>query len=193
MRTHSASSLRGHLLIATDSLRNSMFRRSVVFLCAHSPAGAMGLVINRPARDMTIEDLVPGYERPTGTPPLAEPIHAGGPAEVERSFVLHSCDYHDSEETLEVTPTFAMTATNRILRDLVAGRGPKRRLVALGYAGWGDGQLDAELRDNAWFTVAAEPDLVFAAADETKWRGAIAAIGIDPAALSGISTQHGHA
>lgn len=196
MLTDHASTLRGHLLIATTGLRNSIFRRSVIFLCAHSPAVAMGLMINRRAIESTLTMLLPDeYPRPD-TSDATEPtesIYSGGPAESERAFVLHSPDYIHGDRTMRIGHDFAMTTGNRILLDLIAERGPRRRLVALGYAGWGAGQLDSEMRENAWFTVAAEPDLVFGAPDETKWRGAIAAIGIDAGALSGLSAQHGHA
>ncbi|MEM7487533.1 MAG: YqgE/AlgH family protein [Pseudomonadota bacterium] len=186
-------SLRGHLLIATTGLRDSMFRRSVVFVCAHSPNGALGLMINRPAADATLTDLLPGYTIPAGTRPPTEPIYAGGPAEIERGFVLHSPDYDDGGETLRVDGDFAMTASKRVIRDLIAGRGPVLRLVTLGYAGWGPGQLDTEVRENSWLTVEATPALVFTDPGDDKWRDAIAAIGIDLSALPGLSAHHGHA
>ncbi|MEM8850148.1 MAG: YqgE/AlgH family protein [Pseudomonadota bacterium] len=193
MLTDHAHTLRGHLLIATTGLRDSMFRRSVIFLCAHSPAGAMGLMINRPTQDVSWQTLLHNL-RPVLDARLAdEQIYEGGPAEAQRGFVLHSPEYVDSQETLRIGDSFAMTTGDQILRDLTTGRGPNRRLVAMGYAGWGAGQLDSEMRENAWFTVAAEPDLVFGAPDEAKWRGAIAAIGIGSGALSGLSAQHGHA
>ncbi|MEM7641292.1 MAG: YqgE/AlgH family protein [Pseudomonadota bacterium] len=193
MRTDHAHTLRGHLLIATTGLRDSMFRRSVVFLCAHSPAGAMGLMINRPTQDVSWQTLLPNLKPMINFRLENEPIYEGGPAQTQRGFVLHSPEYIDGQETLRIGDGFAMTTGDRILRDMVSGRGPSRRLVAMGYAGWGAGQLDSELRENAWFTVAAKPDLVFGAPDDAKWRGAIAAIGIDSRALSGLSAQHGHA
>jgi putative transcriptional regulator len=191
--TVTSFSLRGRLLIATDAVEDPAFRRTVVFLCAHSPAGAMGLVVNRTANGLTLRRLMSDVDLLPRTIVPSERIHAGGPAETERGFVLHSTEYSDGAETLGIDGAFALTATRRVLSDLSEGRGPKRRLIAMGYAGWGPGQLETELGENAWFTADADPDLVFGAPDGEKWRGAVQSIGIDGTAISGLSALHGHA
>jgi putative transcriptional regulator len=176
--------LSGKLLIAMPGLGDPRFARSVIFICAHSAEGSMGLVVNRPAADLRFADLLQqiGIEpRRDGPSP---PIHFGGPVESGRGFVLHSSDYKAREGTLLVNDLFSMTATLDILEDITSGRGPSSALLALGYAGWGPGQLESEILQNGWLTCEAATDLVFATHDVGKWARALATIGVDPESLS---------
>src|ERR1700722_17692204 len=154
-------------------MQDPRFARSVVYLCAHSgEAGAMGLVINKTIDALTIDELYvhlnieAARQRAMANGP--QPVHFGGPVDPGRGFVLHSADYHE-EATLELTGNFAMTATLDILRAIGKGEGPQQCLLALGYAGWAPGQLDAEIQANGWLSVAADADLVFDDDLDGKW------------------------
>lgn len=161
------------------------FEKSVVYICAHSPDGAMGLIVNKQAPGLEFPDMMAQLDIPLGTAGQDIRVHFGGPVEGGRGFVLHSRDYHsEAASTLEIDPQFGLTATMEILRDMAAGKGPARRLVALGYAGWGPGQLEDEISDNGWLTAEADPDLVFGLADGDKWTAALGTLGIDPILLS---------
>lgn len=183
------SYLAGQLLIAMPGMRDPRFARTVVYMCAHSAEGAMGLVINRVLESLTFTDLLEqlGIEGTAVQPSSA--VHFGGPVETGRGFVLHSPDYRQ-DGTLSVADDVSLTATVDILRAIAAGEGPRRHLLALGYAGWGPGQLDGEIRANGWLHVAADEELVFDAGLDSKWDRAIAKIGIDPRMLSDVA---GHA
>lgn len=183
------SYLVGQLLIAMPGMRDPRFARTVVYICAHSAEGAMGLVLNRVLDSLTFDELLEqlGIETTVPSPPLA--IHFGGPVETGRGFVLHSPDYRQ-DGTMSVADDVSLTATVDILRAIAAGRGPRRHLLALGYAGWGPGQLDGEIRANGWLSVAADEQLVFDDKLDSKWDRAMEKIGIDPRMLSDAA---GHA
>lgn len=170
------------------------FARSVVYLCAHSSDGAMGLVINQRAQDITFAGLLEQLDvigEGDAQDRVAErDVLVGGPVETNRGFVLHSGDYKSEETTLTVCDDFGLTATLDVLRAMLAGRGPKRSLLALGYAGWSPGQLESEIQANGWLHCAADPDLVFDAPIDDKYDLALASLGIDPTQLSSF---HGHA
>lgn len=189
--THSTTpftDLTGQLLIAMPDLGDPRFQGSVVFLCAHSPDGAMGLILNKPIADVRFTDMLDqlGIQRGHATPELT--VCYGGPVEMRRGFVLHSADYAGLEgEHLAIDARFSMTATLDILRDIARGLGPANAFMALGYAGWGPGQLEAEIGQNSWLTAKATPDLVFATALEGKWAAALATLGISPLTLSSQS------
>ena len=181
--------LAGQMLIAMPQMRDARFSRTVVYLCAHTKEGAMGLVINRMFNGLSFPDLLEQLNiEPT---PLCDPIkiHFGGPVEAGRGFVLHSTDYVQ-ETTLVVNDEVGLTATIDVLKAIANGEGPHRSLLALGYAGWGAGQLDNEIRDNAWLSVASDEDLLFGTDLDHKWERAIAKIGVDFSMLSG---EAGHA
>ena len=133
---------------------------------------------------LKIADLLTQLEVPTGPHTPKRPVHFGGPVEHGRGFVLHSMDYAENDSTLQVNDAFGMTATLDVLEDMAAGQGPDRAILALGYAGWGPGQLEQELQQNGWLTVPGPDDLVFGMEDEAKWEGALALLGIDPLMLS---------
>jgi putative transcriptional regulator len=177
------SYLVGQLLVAMPGMRDPRFSKSVVFMCAHSPEGAMGLVINRALESLTFGDLLEQLQITPAPAERAINIHFGGPVETSRGFVLHSPDYRQ-DGTLVVADDIALTATVDILRAIAAGQGPRHHLLALGYAGWGPGQLDGEIRANGWLHVAADEALVFDRNLDSKWERAMAKIGIDPRMLS---------
>jgi len=181
--------LAGQMLIAMPQMRDARFSRAVVYMCAHTAEGAMGLVINRMFNGLSFPDLLEQLNiEPT---PRCEPIkiHFGGPVEAGRGFVLHSTDYVQ-ETTLVVNDEIGLTATIDVLKAIANGEGPARSLLALGYAGWSAGQLDNEIRDNAWLSVEPDDELLFGTDLDTKWERAIAKIGVDFSMLSG---EAGHA
>lgn len=181
------TSLTGHLLAAMPQMQDPRFARAVIYLCAHNQDGAMGLVVNRLLDDVTWPALMKqlGIEA-EATAGNDRRIHFGGPVEVGRGFVLHSADYVESG-TLMVGGNVALTATLEILRAIGRGAGPKRSLLALGYAGWGPGQLDSEIQANGWLSVTADEDLVFDTQHGDKWQRALGKLGVDPLSLSGES------
>lgn len=183
--------LNGKLLIAMPGMGDPRFEHSVIFLCSHSDEGAMGLIINKPAKGVSLNDLLTQLELDGESPDLgASPVHFGGPVETARGFVLHSSDYASNLHSLAVSDAFSMTATLDILEDMAAARGPRRALLMLGYSGWGAGQLEDEISQNAWLTTEASPDLVFATEDGSKWEAALRTLGVDPVTLSASA---GHA
>ena len=182
--------LTGKILIAMPGMGDPRFANSVVYLCAHSAEGAMGLIINKPAQDLAIGDLLEHLSITPGPGMRAMPVHFGGPVEHGRGFVLHDDGYRSDIATLNVAAGFGMTATLDILEDLARGEGPAHAILALGYAGWGPGQLESELAENGWLTCDADEALVFGTAPEERWTTALERIGIDPRLLS---TEGGNA
>jgi putative transcriptional regulator len=184
------TSLTGQLLAAMPQMQDPRFARSVVYICAHSEdAGAMGLVVNKPLGSLTIGELLAQLEIASNGAADSRLVHFGGPVEAGRGFVLHTADYNE-EATLVVDGNIALTATLDILRAIGQGRGPRRSLFALGYAGWAPGQLDAEIQANGWLSVAADDGIVFDADHDRKWNRALAKLGID---LTMLSSDAGHA
>lgn len=176
--------LKGQLLIAMPGMGDHRFERAVIFLCSHSREGAMGLIVNKPSPDLRFADLLAQLKIPARTDLRGIRVHVGGPVEHGRGFVLHSADYTLAESSLHVSAEFSMTATVDILQDMAKGEGPHRSLLALGYAGWGPGQLESEIQANGWLTAPADLDLVFGASDGEKWGAALRSISIDPRLLS---------
>jgi len=174
----------GHLLVAMPSMRDPRFTRTVIYMCAHTTDGAMGLVINRLVGSLSFPDLLQQLGIPTSPASEHIRIRNGGPVETGRGFVLHTADYRD-DATLNVGDTVGLTATLDILRDIAAGHGPKRSLLALGYAGWGPGQLDSEIQSNSWLCVPADDELIFDDKLTDKWERSIGKIGVDFRLLSG--------
>ena len=183
------STLTGQLLVAMPHMADSRFARTVVYLCAHSAEGAMGLVVNRLIDSLSFHSLLDQLGLEANGDALEMPVHFGGPVESSRGFVLHSADYIQ-DSTLVIDEDIALTATIDVLKAIASGDGPKERVLALGYAGWGAGQLDAEIQANGWLMVPADHELVFGLDNDTKWERAMAKIGID---LSLLSTEAGHA
>ena len=182
--------LTGQLLIAMPQMMDPRFARSVVYVCAHSEdEGAMGLVVNKLLASLTMDELFTHLNLDPTTLAAARPVHFGGPVEPGRGFVLHTADYNE-DATLVVGDGIAVTGTLDILRAIGRGEGPRRSLLALGYAGWAPGQLDAEMQANGWLSVPADSDLVFDDDFDAKWQRALGKLGID---LTLLSTEAGHA
>jgi putative transcriptional regulator len=189
------TNLTGKILIAMPSLAEPTFAQSVIFLCAHSVDGAMGLIINKPMPGMNFMEIADRLDLSKTPARLAEklmqmPVLMGGPVEQQRGFVLHSTEYPGGDGSLKVNDHFALTATTDILTDMARGHGPKRCLLALGYAGWSPGQLENEILHNGWLHCDATRDLVFSEMHDAKYRMAMKILGIDPRMLSASA---GHA
>jgi putative transcriptional regulator len=172
-------SLAGQLLVAAPELDDPNFRETVVYLVHHDQAGAMGLVLNRVLGAGPLGEMLEGLGvEPDGRADLELQVHYGGPVEPARGFMLHSPDYR-AADTVVLSDLAALTISPGILQDLAAGKGPKRSLFALGYAGWGPEQLESELAAGAWFVVEPDADLLFDQHPETKWQRAWARRGIE--------------
>ncbi|AOS96610.1 hypothetical protein AUP74_01148 [Microbulbifer aggregans] len=182
------NSLRGQFLLAMPGMEDSRFKHTIAFVCEHNPEGAMAIVVNVPSkvqwhevfRQLSLDDRSQRGE---------EPVLLGGPLSPEQGFVLHGTGMK-FDSTVEVSEDISLTASKDILESLAGGRGPDDVLVALGYAGWEGGQLEQELLENAWLTLPAEPEILFATPTEKRWQAAAARHGID---LGGIGSQAGHA
>lgn len=185
----SSTYLDSKLLLAMPNMNDPRFDRSVIYVCSHDESGAMGLVINQPFKSLTFPDLLEQLEIETTDPVPQLSIHTGGPVEPGRGFVLHSADYVQ-ESTLVVSETLALTATVDILTALAQGKGPINHLLALGYAGWGSGQLEQEIQENAWLTAEADDEIIFNTELEQKWPRAMAKLGVN---VSMLSSDAGHA
>lgn len=175
--------LTGKFLIAMPGMQDPRFDHSVILICAHGEDGAMGLIVNKPIPDVSFTELLDQMSiRQSGTP--AVPVIYGGPVERGRGFVLHADDQGQAEGRIHIPGAFAMTTTRDILQDLAIGEGPAQAVLALGYAGWGAGQLESEIARNDWLTVDADAGLVFAAPQGNLWIKALARLGVDPLTLS---------
>ncbi len=175
--------LEGHCLIAMPTMGDERFARTLVYMCAHNEDGAMGLVVNKPLDDLSFCDLLTQLGIDQGPAADAIRLHFGGPVETGRGFVLHSDDY-SNDGTLPIAEGVSLTATVDVLRAMSQGAGPRRSLLALGYAGWAPGQLDAEIQGNGWLTCEADEDLIFGQNLSAKWNKALGKIGIDPGMLT---------
>ncbi len=174
--------LTGQLLVAMPNMPDERFSKSVIYVCSHTKEGAMGLMINRVIPTLTFPDLLHQLDIQTYGMEDEIRVHLGGPVDEERGFVLHSPDYI-KDSTVVVGSKFALTATIDILRDMASGEGPAQSLLALGYAGWGPGQLDQEILENGWLSVPADDAIVYDNQMETKWERAMGQLGIDPRLL----------
>lgn len=178
-----AGYLEGNLLIAMPQMSDPRFARSVIYLCAHSSEGAMGLVVNKLIESITFPDLLRQLNIDADSADEQIRVHFGGPVESGRGFVLHSDDYVQ-ESTLVVNDGIALTATIDVLRSIASGSGPRHSMLALGYAGWAPGQLDAEIQANGWLHVDPDSDLIFGGDLDAKWEKSINKLGIDVSLLS---------
>lgn len=181
--------LTGQLLIAMPAMNDPRFAQSVIYVCAHTPDGAMGLVVNRPIVKPSFDDLLRQLDVEPAPPARRIRLCAGGPMDNARGFVLHTADW-TGEGSLHVNDTLALTASLDVLKAIAEGGGPREGLLALGYAGWGPGQLDSEIQQNSWLSVQADEPLVFDDGHYTKWRRALGKLKIDPLLLSDAA---GHA
>lgn len=189
--------LDGQILVAMPGMTDERFSRAVIYVCAHSSEGAMGIVLNRPATNVNVPDLlvqleiIPEAERIRLPQKVGQmQVLIGGPVETSRGFVLHSPDFHIAQSTLPIDAGVCLTATVDILRAIARGDGPQNAVLALGYAGWGAGQLENEIQANGWLNCPADTELIFNSSVDARYELALRRIGIDPAMLS---TQAGHA
>jgi putative transcriptional regulator len=194
-KNHDDSYLDGQLLIAMPIMTDKRFARSVIYMCAHSAEGAMGLIINQRAPHISFSELLEQLSIGGGNgedkPDLAEiEVHVGGPVETGRGFVLHSADYYVADSTLPIDDGVSLTATIDILKAIAGGKGPGRAILALGYAGWRPGQLESEIQANGWLHCPADLDLLFDRDLDQKYERAMSKIGIDP---SHLVSEAGHA
>jgi putative transcriptional regulator len=174
----------GKLLVAMPAMADNRFQHAVILVCAHSDEGAMGLIINKPVQDLSFDGLLDHLNIPKSPKGREIVVHFGGPVERGRGFVLHSTDYRSSGTTMSIEGGYGMTATLDVLEALAQGAGPDLALLALGYSGWGPGQLEAEIARNDWLTVEPDTALIFSVSDAEKWIGALRGMGIDPLSLS---------
>lgn len=182
--------LDGQLLLAMPAMIDQRFSRAVIYMCAHSADGAMGIVVNQRAPQLTfprlLEQLEIDLSAPEGgiTIPLEKmAVHFGGPVETRRGFVLHTSDYYVADSTLPIDENVCLTATTDILRAIASGSGPARSLLALGYAGWGPGQLESEIHANGWLTCPGDLDIIFDHNLDGKYERALATLGVHPSFL----------
>lgn len=189
--------LEGKLLISMPTIAEGCFARSVVYVCAHSKDGAMGLIVNQAAKSIAFAELLEQLdideldtEKTSDTALSNHTVHFGGPVETSRGFVLHSPDYFQASSTVQMNDDFSLTSTPDVLKALLQGTGPKHCIVALGYAGWSPGQLENEIRHNGWLYCEASPHLVFGSALENKYDEALRTLGI---ASSQLIAEAGHA
>ena len=184
-----AGSLYNHFLIAMPGLEDSSFAHTVTYICEHTDKGAMGIVINN-AMPLSLGDVFMQMELIDHAGIGSQMIYAGGPVQIERGFVLHSPTAEKWQSTLEISPQLNLTASSDIIEALAEGRGPEHYLIALGYAGWGAGQLEAEVSANSWLTLPADSNIIFHTPAEQRWAAAAQPLGID---LNLISSVAGHA
>ena len=179
--------LGGKLLIASPSIGDPRFDRTVILMCDHSEDHAMGIVLNKPVEGLRLPSLLEqlGIEGEASAPDRA--VLVGGPVERDRGFVLHSTDFASDDSTLPISDTIGLTATKDALEAIASPNPPRRSLLALGYSGWGAGQLEEELAHNAWFVADLDEDLIFAESAETKWERALDLLGVDLERLSSLS------
>lgn len=180
------SFLSGKCLIATPNIADERFEHAVIFICAHTKEGAMGLTLNRPIRELSFPDLLHQLKISPSVALDYPPVLAGGPLDIVRGFVLHSIEY-GKDATLPVSPFSALTVTTEVIKDIALGKGPSQYLVALGYAGWGAGQLDEEIKQNSWLTLDADADFLFNVTPANKWKNSLLRLGIKDANLSPFS------
>lgn len=183
------TSLAGHLLIATPALQESCFARSVIYMCAHNHEGAMGIIVNYPVQNVGMNDIYEQLAIDNKPQRRNFPIHFGGPVEANRGFIVHSADYN-SEASLIAQNGIAVTASMAVLQALAEGRGPRQGMLVLGYAGWAEGQLEAEIESGSWIVVPASKQLVFDTDNDTKWHVAASSLGFD---MGHYSSSVGHA
>jgi putative transcriptional regulator len=189
--------LDGQMLIAMPAMNDDRFARTVIYVCAHSSEGAMGIVVNQQAQNVKFPDLlvqlevIPASER-IELPTRAEDMQVlkGGPVETGRGFVLHSADFFIENSTLPIDEGICLTATLDILKAIARGNGPHEAVLALGYAGWAPGQLEEEIQQNGWLHCEADPELIFGSDIEGKYARALGKLGID---LAMLSSEAGHA
>lgn len=182
--------MKGKLLLSMPNMSDPRFFKSVIFICSHDDQGAMGLVINNPMPGMNFKQLLAQLnikDNPEHEDMLEKiSVMSGGPVETARGFLLHGNDFM-KEDTIKIDDNIAVTGTIDAMKDIAAGNGPDNMIFVLGYAGWGEGQLEEEIQQNAWLTTDADNDIIFRAKPEDQWDRAVKRLGIDPSMLSGMA------
>jgi putative transcriptional regulator len=187
----------GQILVAMPGMSDERFARAIIYICAHSAEGAMGIVLNRPASDLSFPDLLVQLDIVPEANRISLPqsvgrmqVLMGGPVETSRGFVLHSPDFYIDQSTLPIDDSVCLTATIDILRAIARGEGPQNAVLALGYAGWTAGQLESEIQAHGWLSCPGDSELIFNSSIDAKYELALRKIGIEPAMLS---MEVGHA
>lgn len=187
--SQATANLRGHFLISMPHMQDRYFAQSLIYLCEHSDSGSMGLIINR-AIPMDLQELFSHLEMPCTETTHQKPVFFGGPVQPERGFILHPAHSGRWNTTCDIDPIACLTTSVDILEDIAAGKGPDECIVALGYAGWGGGQLEQEISDNAWLSCPANSDIMFRTPIEERLNAAAALLGIN---LDLLTADTGHA
>jgi putative transcriptional regulator len=182
--------LLGKLLIALPGMPDPRFEKSVIFMCTHNDRGAVGLIVNKPLEGLTFRELVEKLDVHVTANTPDPPVLFGGPVGSGQGFVLHTSEYAANDATLRVTPDISLTTSVDVLRAIAEGHGPQKALFALGYAGWGPGQIESELGTNGWIHCDPDKTILFDLTHEAKWRAALAKLGAD---ISGLSAEAGRA
>jgi putative transcriptional regulator len=181
--------LLGKFLIALPGMPDPRFERSVILMCAHSDDGAMGLIVNKPVDGIKIEQLMEKLGIKVTANQIDTPVLFGGPVQTQQGLILHSSEFRGTQST-QIIPDVSLTGTMDVLEAIAAGRGPKKAAFALGYAGWGAGQIEDELRGNGWVHCDADIEILFETPSDSKWSAALGKLGIN---LSGLSSEAGRA
>jgi putative transcriptional regulator len=180
-----SETLAGKLLVAMPGIGDPRFERSVIVMCSHDAEHAMGVIVNKPKEELTLGDVLGHLGISSGEETAAITVLDGGPVRPDRGYVLHSEDYNSGDSTQKVAPGIRLTSTRDVLEAVAGEDAPERFVLALGCAGWGAGQIENELKQNAWLVVDANDAIIFDAGHDDKWTRAIRTLGFDPAQLSG--------
>jgi putative transcriptional regulator len=183
MKERLEASLKGQFLLAMPGLLDPNFFQTVTCISEHTPEGALGVVINRVHPSLTVRDIFEELDMKTGGPADAEPVYIGGPVHVGELFILHGPPF-SWNGSLQITRTLAMSNSRDIVDAICRGQGPASFIVALGCAGWGDGQLEGEILQNAWLTGPADDQIIFGTPVDDRWAAAMGRLGVDPSLLS---------
>ncbi len=173
----------GKLLLATPGMKDFRFEKAVILVCSHNSEGAMGIIVNKLTKDLNFNDILKQLKIDSKPSIKPHEIFFGGPVEYGRGFVVHSSDYSLPESSIQVETSYNLTANIEIIKDIAEGNGPNNSLLALGYAGWGPGQLEKELLLDSWLICDADNDLIFSSDIEKKWDSAMQKIGVTPSYL----------
>ena len=176
--------LNGQFLIALPDMRDPRFEKAVIYVCSHDTSGAMGLIINKSKGPLVLSDMLDqiGIEGPVSV--ADQPVLDGGPVDIDRGFVLHTADYFKPDTSLRLSETLALSSTKDVLEALISDEAPDQAVLAVGYSGWGPGQLEGEIQQNAWMIVPASEKMIFDTDLESKWSRALGQLGITPEMLS---------